>query len=320
MTSATATLTTPAILVARVTRWSRWLVAAVVGVSVAASLLPAGAHDLFVLVLVLAGLLAGLPHGAVDHRLAADLTGRPTVVVAAGYAAVAALTWALITTAGLVALVPVLVLSLVHFALGEREVMRTTTGWRPSRPVSWAAAVAGTGALLLPLARADASMGAVATSISPHLGALVTAGPSRFALVAVWVLAASVALVPAVRDRRWGVVADIVLVGALGALAPPLVAFAVWFGGWHALRHCARLLTVDRASAALLARGQTRGAVGALVRAAAWPTLAAVAVLATAVVATVRSTDPAATVGATLLVLLALTVPHVLVVMVMDQR
>lgn len=97
--------------------------------------LPEAAHDVLVFVLVAAGLLVGLPHGSVDHRLAARLAGWPTLVVAAVYAAVAALTWVLAVTLGLVALVPVIVLSLVHFALGEPEVIRAsvTTAAQPKR-------------------------------------------------------------------------------------------------------------------------------------------------------------------------------------------
>ena len=295
-------------------RWSRRLVLVVVALAVAASTLPAAAQEIFVLVLVAAGLLVGLPHGAVDHRLAAGLTGWPALVVAAVYAGVAALAWLLISTTGLVALIPVLALSLVHFALGELEVVRATTGWNPSTPAAVAVAVAGTGALLLPLARADEQLVAVAGSISPHLGALLSAEASRAALVAVWVLAAAGASVAALRAHQPVVVLDIVLVGVLGAVAPPLVAFAVWFGGWHALRHCARLLTVDAPSAVLIALGHPRRAVGELARAALWPSLAAVVVLAALVVASATAADPAAAVGTTLVVLLALTVPHTAVV------
>ena len=56
--------------------------------------------------------------------------------------------------AGPLALVAVLALSVAHFGLGELEVVRATTGWRPGRAVAVAIGVAGTGALLLPLARA----------------------------------------------------------------------------------------------------------------------------------------------------------------------
>ncbi len=320
MKSASVTGTTPSVVLATGARWSRRVVVGTIVLSIAASLLPPKGQDVFVLVLVAVGLLAGLPHGSVDHRLAAGLTGRPALVVAAGYAAVAVLTWVLLATTGLVALVPVLALSLVHFALGELEVLRATTGWQPSPAAAIAAAVAGTGALLLPLARSDGQMVAVAVSISPHLGTLLSAEPSRIALVAVWVAAAAGAAVPALRAGRPAVVVDIVLIGALGALAPPLVAFAVWFGGWHALRHCTRLLTVDGPSAALIAGGQTRRAVAALARAAAGPTLAAVLVLVGLVLVAAKATAPTDAVGTALLVLLALTVPHMLVVMAIDGR
>jgi Brp/Blh family beta-carotene 15,15'-monooxygenase len=116
------------------------------------------------------------------------------------------------------------------------------------------------------------------------------------------------------------VVVDVLLVGALGLLAPPLVAFAVWFGGWHSLRHCTRLLTVEPRSAGLLAVGRPGAAVRALARLALWPTLAAVAALVALLVATAAAADPAQAVGGTLLVLLALTVPHMLVVLGLDRR
>src|SRR5205823_5724486 len=83
-------------------------------------------------------------------------------------------------------LVPVLVLSLVHFALGELEFIRETSGWRPGRVVTAALAVAGTGALLLPLARAGRQLAGVASSVSPELGLVLASGPVRITLVAVW--------------------------------------------------------------------------------------------------------------------------------------
>lgn len=300
--------------------WSRRLVVVTVVLALGARALPVAAQDVFVFVLVAAGLLAGLPHGSIDHRLAAQLTGRSTLLVGLGYAAVAAVTWVLLTTTGPIALVPVLGLSLVHFALGELEVLRSTTTWRPSWVVSAAVSLAGTGALLLPLARAGGQLSAVAASISPQLGALIASTPGRVGLVALWTSAAAIAMVAATRARQRSVVLDVVLIGALGALAPPLVAFALWFGGWHALRHCARLLCVDGRSADLISRGETRRAIAVLARVAAGPTLAAVLVLAGLVFFTATSADPSAAVGSTLVVLLALTVPHVLVVVGMDRR
>lgn len=302
------------------TRWSRRVVVVALLLTLAGSALPGSTRDHLVYALVAVGLLAGLPHGAIDHRVAAGLTGRPAVLVGVGYAFVAGLTWVLLVRASAVVLLPVLALSLLHFCLGELEVVRETTGWRPSRLAAIAVALAGTGALLLPLARSGLQLVGVATSISPALGAVLAAPVSRVGLALVWLVAAVTAVVAATRAHQRGVVLDVVLVGALGALAPPLVAFAVWFGGWHALRHCARLLTVDQPSADLVAAGRPAAAVRALARAALWPSVAAVVVLAALVAATVTAADPAAAVGGTLLVLLALTVPHMVVVLWLDRR
>lgn len=299
-------------------RWSRWVVVASVALVSAVQLLPDPAYDGVVLGLVAAGLLAGLPHGALDHRIGAVLTGWPTSVVAAGYAMVAALALLLLTVAGPFALVAVLTLSVAHFALGELEAVRESTDWEPAGVQAVAVGVAGTGALLLPLARAGPELAEVAASLSPGLGVLLADGGVRAALAGVWGLAAVVAVVAALRAHQYRVALDVFLVGALGALAPPLVAFAVWFGGWHALRHCARLLSVDTDSAALLAQGQPARAIRVLARAALWPAVAAVVVLAGLVVRT--ATDPSAAVAQTLLVLLALTVPHMLVVLWLDRR
>ncbi|MGL5928913.1 MAG: Brp/Blh family beta-carotene 15,15'-dioxygenase, partial [Dermatophilaceae bacterium] len=188
------------------------------------------------------------------------------------------------------------------------------------RSIAVAVALAGTGALLLPVARAGEQLGAVATAVSPPLGAWIADPVSRAAVGALWLVAAGCAITAAVRSRQRTVVIDVLLIGALGALAPPLVAFAVWFGGWHAVRHYARLLTLDATSADLLARGQPRRAVATIARRAVWPTLAAVTTLAALLVATATATDPAAATGATLIILLALTVPHMVVVLWLDRR
>ncbi|WP_264000766.1 Brp/Blh family beta-carotene 15,15'-dioxygenase, partial [Mycobacterium pseudoshottsii] len=163
--------------------------------------------------------------------------------------------------AGPAALVAVVVLSAVHFGLGELEVSRRLTGWRPGRLTAAATVVAGCGALALPLARSGEQFSAVAAAVSPGLARLLGAAPLQIGVIVVWLGCAVVASVAAVREGHTVVALDIVLIGALGLVAPPLVAFAVWFGGWHAVRHSARLLSVEPGCAALLARGRRRAAV-----------------------------------------------------------
>jgi Brp/Blh family beta-carotene 15,15'-monooxygenase len=300
-------------------RWSRHVVLAAIGLSLVVTTVPAGTAETLDLVLVGLGLLAGLPHGSIDHRIAVSLSGQRMSVVVLVYAGVAAGSWVLLTTAGPIALLAILSLSVAHFGLGELEILRAVTGWRPSQAIATAIGVAGTGALLLPLARSGVQLADVAEAVSPSLAIPLGNPFLRAGLAGMWVLAAVVVAAAAVRAGHAGVALDVAIVGALGALAPPLVAFTVWFGGWHAVRHYARLLTVDAGCAHLLADGQVGRGVAVLARAAAWPTLAAAAVIAVLVLAAASADDPTAAIGTTIVVLLALSVPHMLIVMWLDR-
>jgi Brp/Blh family beta-carotene 15,15'-monooxygenase len=272
--------------------------------------------------LIVAGLgfVAGVPHGAADHVIATRLAGgRPMVLVAAVYAGVAVCAWALLRWADPTALIVAVALSALHFGLGELEVVHRLCHWRPGPGMAAAIVVAGCGALLLPLARCGDQFSAVATTVSPALAVVIGRTPVQQGLVAVWLLAALAATVGSLRSGHPAVAFDVVIVGAVGMLAPPLVAFAVWFGGWHALRHCGRLLTVESGCVALLNIGRPRAAALRLIRLAALPSLAAWTVLAALGWFTVAASDPTAVVADVLRLLLALTVPHAVVVLWLDR-
>jgi len=272
--------------------------------------------------LVIAGLgfLAGVPHGAADHVMAARLSGgRSLVGIGVVYAVIAAAAWALLEWGGLPALIAVVALSAVHFGLGELEVCRQLTGWRPGRLIATAIAIAGCGALILPLARSGEQLQGVAAAVSPGLAPLLDGQPLERILAGAWLVAAVVAVIAALWSGQIWVTADIVLVGAVGMLAPPLVAFAVWFGGWHAIRHCARMLTVEPECAALVRSGRDRAAVLRLIRLAALPSVAALATVVTLGWITVTASDPTVVVSEILRLLLALTVPHMVVVWWLDR-
>jgi beta-carotene 15,15'-dioxygenase len=82
---------------------------------------------------------------------------------------------ALMTWAGPIALVVVVTLSALHFGLGELEVSCRLTGWRPGCLTGAAIVVAGSGALVLPLARSVDQLSGVATAVSPDLALLLGA-------------------------------------------------------------------------------------------------------------------------------------------------
>ena len=301
-------------------RWSRWLIFVAVVMSAAHFAgLPAITGPV-VLVVAGFGFLIGVPHGAADQIMAARLSGgRSMVVIGVVYAGVAALVWALLEWAGLVPLLVIVALSAVHFGLGELQVCRQLTGWEPPRLIAGAIAIAGCGALLLPLARSGAQLTSVATAISPGLAPLIAGRPLEMTLTGIWLAAAVVAVIASLWSGHSGVALDIVLVGALGLFAPPLVAFAVWFGCWHAIRHCARMLTVEPDCAALVSSGHNRAAVLRLIRLAAWPSIAALTTALALGWITMTASDPAVVVAEILRLLLALTVPHMVVVWWLDR-
>ena len=301
-------------------RWSRWL--ALGTVLVAAGSMPWLPASTAPTTLVVAGLFfaAGVPHGAIDHLMASRLTGgRSIPLVAAAYAGLAAAAWALMTWVGPVALLLIVALSALHFGLGELEISRQLTGWRPRPILAAAIVVAGCGSLLLPLARSGEQIRTVASAVSPDVALLIGTAWMQVGLVAAWVGAAVVALTSALRSGHRTVALDIVLIGLLGALAPPLVAFAVWFGGWHALRHCARMLTVEPGCAKLVATGRRVAAVRRFAGLAAVPSIAALTVVAGLAWFTVVAPDPTTVVTEVLRLLLALTVPHMVVVLWLDR-
>lgn len=302
-------------------RWSRWLALGTVLVGAGSlSWFPAGTGPA---ALVVAGLFfaAGVPHGAVDHLMASRLTGGTSIlVVAAVYAGLAAGSWLLMTWGGPAALLVIVTLSAVHFGLGELEMSRQLTGWRPGPIAAAAVVVAGCGSLLLPLARSGEQISAVASAISPDVARLIGAPWVQILLVAAWAVAAVVAIANALRSGHRTIAVDIVLIGLVGAVAPPLLAFAMWFGGWHALRHCARMVTVEPGCAELVATGRRAAAVRRFVGLAALPTIAALTVVGALAWFTVVAPDPATVVAEVLRLLLALTVPHMVVVLWLDRN
>jgi Brp/Blh family beta-carotene 15,15'-monooxygenase len=268
--------------------------------------------------LAVAGALVGVPHGAVDHVVPLWWSGHGPATASAGavlrvaalYGAAAAGAAAAVLLAPTPAVAVLLVLSAAHFGRGE------VVAWaeRAGRPLPGPrgdllpAVAAGTAVVGLLLWAAPATTDPPLRRLSaPLADAVLALRPAGLAAVVVLVVLAVAALL---RARRLLDAAELCLVAATFAVAPPLACFGVWFGGWHAVRHTGRLLDLAGAGP-----GRLRPAAARLARAGVLPTV--VALLGVAALWQLRGRWG---LEAEVSVLLALTVPHAVVVAALDRQ
>ena len=271
--------------------------------------------------LAVAGVLLGLPHGAVDHlvpgwaamrplprrRLAALLAGY-VLVVAAGAIALAA--------APLPTLVAFVAVSAWHFGRGE-VVARAEAEQRPVPAAGQEllpALAHGVVTTVLPVAAWPAVTLPLLAVLAPAAGRAPGWVPAALAVLVAVVVPAALALL--LRRHRTAEAAELALLTAVFWLVHPFAAFGVYFGLWHALRHTARLVDLA-AGDGPLGVGARRVAVQALL-----PTAGALTFLA-GILATARyAPAPLATglLAAELATLVGLTFPHAVVVAALDRR
>lgn len=280
--------------------------------------------------LAMVGLLVGIPHGAIDHlipwwwwesgrldrrrdrstrRVRRD---RSVAWFAFAYAATAAVAFSALLVAPTPTLVGFLLLSALHFGRGEvvtsaERAGRPLPGQQVDLPVVAAHGLVVVGLLLW---SRPADVRPILDVLSPALadGVAATREPGLLLVAS----AVAVALATLLWRRRWLEMVELVLLSAVFVMAPPLAAFGVYFGAWHAVRHTGRLLDLARWHHPTSDGWGRPGVV--LARAAALPTTAAVLAVTSGWL--LRDEVSLATeVG----VLLALTLPHAAVVWAYDR-
>lgn len=266
-----------------------------------------------VIAVALIALVIGIPHGAVDNlTLAGPITrGRRLQLTGLYMALAVAAALAIYTWPG-PAFVLVLAMTVWHFGTGDVEATRELRGLPPVRGgwrIGYALAL-GSAPVLLPLT----SPAAVSTlvAIEPRLATVMTDPIIAVTRLGVLLLVIGTMLwLIHTGDLRGAI--ELMALSVLGYVASPLLAFAVYFGFWHALRHTARLaeVTYGRIDAPSLLRVM-RGGVPALIG-----FVVVVGVLASIV-------DPSHAVGPMLwiglVIVWGLTVPHMLFVSRFDAR
>ena len=192
-------------------------------------------------VIAVTALALGIPHGALDHLVTLPKS-KPLAMVLfiAIYVLVAIVAVIAILEFNVVGFIFVLLMSATHFGIGDTAFineMDRRGGRKKALPRTVYAVAAGATPVLIPLvnsASTDALAQVNPALINWHQGfdQEILYGVSGFALIAIVTLFLS-------HRKRESL--DIALLLALALIAPPLIAFAVYFGCWHAMRHTARL-------------------------------------------------------------------------------
>ena len=270
-------------------------------------------------VVALIALAVGIPHGALDHLVtlprtsAAKMAVFILIYVAVAIAAVVTLlTWSVIGFIGVV------VMSAVHFGIGDAafisEIDRRSVDQKPFQKYLYAAA-AGTLPVVIPLVSEKSN--SALEKVNPQLLDWHQ-GLNNDLMLWTMVLTAIV-LLRLVQKRRDGEAIDLVLLYLLAVAAPPLVAFAVYFGCWHALRHTARLTLTLPSSQAAFAEGNIKRAFIKAVLPGT-PALIGTFVVAAAIVIFRGDSLDDQFLWVSLVVVWALTVPHMAVTARLDRK
>ena len=266
-------------------------------------------------------LALGIPHGAVDHLVALPATSKSKLVLLIiGYVAIAILAVLAILHWNKLGFQLVLAMSAFHFGFGDAAFVAEQdrlSGRRRLKPKTqnMFAISAGSIPVLIPLL--NESTASALREINPVLITWASdIAPQLKFLVAFFFVTTLVLLIT---EKRMREVIDLSLLALLALIAPPLVAFAVYFGCWHAMRHTARLTLI--LPKALIAAEKNNP----------WGTfLAAVipglpALFGTVIVALVIAVLDTTNIDASylwylLVVVWALTVPHMMVTIKIDQK
>jgi Brp/Blh family beta-carotene 15,15'-monooxygenase len=271
--------------------------------------------------IALIGLVIGIPHGAIDHLISipAHLRSRFALYIIA-YVAIAVTSGAMIAIWNLRGFQAVLIMSSLHFGYGDaayRNEWRGIEG-KEKFPVAIEtlyAIPAGFLPVVLPLT--DPKSGDALHRIRTTLESWAGSESSLLRTVTLSVGAISIALLLATKCFQFAI--DLTLLAALALIAPPLVAFATYFGFWHATRHTARLVPKLPRARSLAAQGACWGAI----RAAIIPGLYAVAgsaLVASGLMLFDRRHFSSSLLWSALVLIWALTVPHMLSTSRFDLR
>ncbi len=292
-------------------RWSRIGVFGGLAVVITLQLLSNEINLTLQLAIALIALVVGIPHGAIDHLIAIPAKPRGRFIAyIAGYVAIALLAGWAIATWNLIGFQIVILMSALHFGFGDASFINEGEVAKGSRKNPFLIEVfyaipAGFLPVILPLT--DSRTLDALQRIHPDLENW--AGSQVEEIRNLTLAIGLISLLALLIYRRFSMALDLILLALLALIAPPLIAFAIYFGFWHALRHTARLVPKLPKAQADIESGNWHRAIWTVV----YPGLYAIAgTLAIAIGLMLISPDnfSSSLLWSTLVIIWALTVPH----------
>jgi Brp/Blh family beta-carotene 15,15'-monooxygenase len=270
-------------------------------------------------VMAVTALAIGIPHGALDHLVTlpkaqpVKMAVFVTIYVAIALAAI----WAILQW-NVWGFVAVVLMSATHFGIGDSAFISELNhlkGSATSKLPVWAyAPAAGLLPVVIPLvnSRSTEALTKVNDSlINWHYG---YTSEIQIAVAAIATLSA----MALISRKRYRDLLDLTLLAALASVAPPLVAFAVYFGCWHAMRHTARLTSLLPRCLDAYERNNSRRAF-ALAVIPGLPALAGTLIFVALLAGFSQNNVSDTFLWLTLVTIWALTVPHMIVTAKLDR-
>ena len=296
---------------------------AIVAMAIAASIAFSswlGADSLnWQVVMAVVALAIGIPHGALDHlvTLPKSAPWKMALFVVIYVAIALASIWAILRW-NVWGFIAVVIMSATHFGIGDSAFISELNhlkGNTSSKFPVWAyAPAAGLLPVVIPLVNSrstEALTKVNAELINWHYG---YTSEIQIAVAAIATLSA----MALITRKRYRDLLDLALLAALASVAPPLVAFAVYFGCWHAMRHTARLTSLLPRSIASYEGGNSRGAFTHAVI-PGLPALAGTLIFVALLAGFSQSNVSDTFLWLTLVTIWALTVPHMIVTAKLDR-
>ena len=268
--------------------------------------------------LAVIALIIGIPHGALDHlvTLPKDKPAKMALFVIIYVLIAVAAVWAILQW-NVLGFQLVVIMSAAHFGIGDAafiaESERLNNGVSKSLTDRLIYALpAGLLPVFVPLT-SDLTNSALA-EVNPHLINWAGSNSNLIHLLVLLIAASSLFILILKRDDKSAM--DLALLAALSILTPPLVAFAIYFGLWHALRHTARLtLNLSQSEIAYQNNEPKRAFINAVIPGI--PALIGTFIVAAVLAAT--NPDNSRLLWSILVVIWALTVPHMMVTAKLDK-